>query len=114
MNEFGTDKLADLIAVYREGISREDALQRALGVSTDELDARWKASLGYAGDQAPSGGLARRTPSEPTAPWSWPSLAPLLASGLPVMALAAVLAIAAGVTVVVRTRRGSASNLYEG
>lgn len=105
--EFGKDKLAALIDVYREGVSRDEALQRALGVTTEELDARWKASLGYAGDRAPSGGLTTRSPGDRSTPWSWTDLAPLLASGVPLMAFAAIVAIALGVSTIIRNRRGT-------
>ncbi|MCC6312974.1 MAG: hypothetical protein IT337_03105, partial [Thermomicrobiales bacterium] len=39
----GEDGLAKLIAVFRDGVSYDDAVQQALGVSLDELDAAWRA-----------------------------------------------------------------------
>lgn len=101
IEEFGTDKLATLIDVYREGVGRDEAVERALGVTIDELDARWKASLGYAGDQAPSGSVSRRSFGDRS------TLAPMLASGLPLMAVSAIIAIALGVSTIVRNRRGA-------
>ncbi len=106
IEEYGKVKLAALIDVYREGVSRDEALHRALGVTTDELDAQWKASLGYQGDQAPSGSVSRRSPAGRSTPDGWTDLAPLLASGLPLMALAAIIAIALGVATIQRNRRG--------
>jgi Peptidase MA superfamily len=47
IDHFGADKMGQLIAVYRDGISHDDAARRALGVDLDELDRLWKASLGY-------------------------------------------------------------------
>jgi hypothetical protein len=49
--ELGQQQLAALIAIFREGVSYDDAVERALGMTIDELDARWKAWLGYAGDR---------------------------------------------------------------
>ncbi len=45
IEEFGEEKMDALIDVYREGVSHEDAVQRALGISLDDLDRRWKASI---------------------------------------------------------------------
>ena len=50
IEEKGTDAMADLINVFREGVSYDEAVQRALGISLDELDQEWKAWLGYPGD----------------------------------------------------------------
>ncbi len=50
IEHFGIDKLRELIAVYREGVSHDEALRRTLGVNTDGLDQLWKASLNYQGD----------------------------------------------------------------
>ena len=45
--EFGQEKLGALVRVYRDGVSHADAVQLALGVSLEELDAQWKASIEY-------------------------------------------------------------------
>jgi hypothetical protein len=39
---YGETGLSDLIAVFREGAAYDDALQQALGLTTDELDAAWR------------------------------------------------------------------------
>lgn len=54
---FGEAKMADLIAVYREGVSYDQAIRQGLGISQAELDKEWKASLGYQGDRGPAGGV---------------------------------------------------------
>jgi hypothetical protein len=46
IREFGEEALQALVAGYAEGKSHEEALFHALGFGTDELDARWRASLG--------------------------------------------------------------------
>ena len=46
LQSFGTDKMAQLLEAFTEGITQEQALQRAYGFVVDELDARWRQSLG--------------------------------------------------------------------
>jgi hypothetical protein len=48
---YGEDKLAAVIAAYRDGVSHDEALRRGLGVDTDQLDQLWKANLDYPGDK---------------------------------------------------------------
>lgn len=50
IDHFGIDKLRELIAIYREGVSHDEALLTTLGVDTSGLDQLWKASLNYQGD----------------------------------------------------------------
>jgi len=52
-DDLGEDKLAALVAVFRDEVSYAEAVERALGMTIDELDAQWKASLGYQGDAPP-------------------------------------------------------------
>jgi hypothetical protein len=51
IEEFGDQAMADLIAVFREDASYDDAVERSLGITIDELDAGWKTWLAYPGDQ---------------------------------------------------------------
>ena len=51
IDHFGEDKLAAVIAAYREGVSHDEALMKGLGVDIDGLDRLWKESLDYPGDQ---------------------------------------------------------------
>lgn len=46
LDEFGRAKLHDLLAAFTEGMRQEDALMRVYGFGLDELDDRWRASLG--------------------------------------------------------------------
>jgi len=46
LDEFGRDKLHDLLAAFTEGMRQEEALTRVYGFGLDELDDRWRASLG--------------------------------------------------------------------
>lgn len=52
-DDLGNDKLAALVAVFRDEVSYAEAVERSLGMTIDELDAQWKASLGYQGDAPP-------------------------------------------------------------
>lgn len=105
---YGEEGVAQLIAAFRGGVSYEDAVQQALGVTLDELDALWRESLvastgqGVAatgGDTPPAGG----TGGGP----DFSGLAQVLAmaSGTAIMGVVAVLATAAGTMVIMRNRR---------
>lgn len=50
VEQYGDAAMADLIAAFRDDASYDEAAQRALGISIDELDAQWKQSLDYGGD----------------------------------------------------------------
>ena len=72
----GKDKLTELLSVFREGIRQEDALTRVLGFGLDELDARWRVSLGLERERT-----AQATPDVRRSPGESPavcSLVPLL------------------------------------
>ena len=51
IDHFGGDKLAAVIAAYRDGVSHDEALMKGLSVDIDGLDRLWKESLDYPGDQ---------------------------------------------------------------
>lgn len=53
----GQDKMAALLHTFPEGVTYNNAVQKSLGISLDELDRQWKAWLEYRGDQ-PSATLA--------------------------------------------------------
>jgi hypothetical protein len=83
IDEFGEDKLAAIVAAYREGVSHDDAVMRGLGVDIDELDRLWKAHLDYPGDKPRGSGSTSPDSSR------WTDLiAPGLASGSLVLLLA--------------------------
>lgn len=50
IEELGDERMADLVAIFRSEVSFDEAVEGALGMSIDELDAAWKAWLGYEGD----------------------------------------------------------------
>jgi hypothetical protein len=47
----GTDKMAALLAAYKQGVSNDEAVQTGLGITIDQLDKEWKDWLGYGGDR---------------------------------------------------------------
>lgn len=52
---YGEEALGVTLSAYKEGVSHEEAVQRGLGVSIDELDRLWRESLG-SGDGDGTGG----------------------------------------------------------
>ncbi|MBI2865227.1 MAG: hypothetical protein HYX94_11760 [Chloroflexi bacterium] len=46
LDTYGRDKMVALLTAYKEGRATDDALRRTYGFTTDELDAKWRASLG--------------------------------------------------------------------
>lgn len=51
VENFGSATVGELVSVYRNEVSHDQAVESVLGMSIKELDARWKSSLGYAGDR---------------------------------------------------------------
>lgn len=48
LNKYGRDKMAKLLAVFAEGSTYDAATKAALGVTVNELETEWRASLGLA------------------------------------------------------------------
>lgn len=46
LNEYGSEKMNELFAIFKQGSSVEDALAKVYGLSRDELDNDWRASVG--------------------------------------------------------------------
>lgn len=76
VEQMGEERMAALLRVFQEGVSYDEAVQRALGMTIEELDQAWKAWLGYPGDRV--AGITARSRSEPPAAAD----APLLLMGL--------------------------------
>jgi hypothetical protein len=51
IEELGDSEMQELVAIFRDEVSYDEAVEGALGMSIEELDANWKAWLDYAGDQ---------------------------------------------------------------
>lgn len=98
--EYGEEGLTRLIAVHRDGVTPDEAVQRALGLSLDELDARWRASL--AAEAAANPPFAATDDAEGGLD---PGQAVALASGSLLMGAVALLAVVTGVVSLLRARR---------
>ena len=72
VEQMGEKRMAALLRVFQEGVSYDDAVQRALGMTMEELDQAWKAWLGYPGDA--TGGMTDRSRAEPPAAADTPLL----------------------------------------
>lgn len=48
LDEYGRDKMLELLTQFRQGVYQEDALLTVYGFGLDELDARWRKHLGLA------------------------------------------------------------------
>lgn len=46
LDTYGRDKMVELLGVFKRGSHQEDALQEVYGFGLNELDARWRESIG--------------------------------------------------------------------
>ena len=46
LTEYGAERMNELFSTFKEGSSVEDALDKVYGLSRDELDNEWRASVG--------------------------------------------------------------------
>jgi hypothetical protein len=109
---YGDDAIARLIAVFREGVSYDEAVQRALGVTMEELDEQWQASVLQAAEAAGIGA----TDGDGSTGFPWFGGIDdmlMLASGTLIMGLVALLALVVGAVTIVRTRRRLAAGPEE-
>ncbi|MCC6626880.1 MAG: hypothetical protein IT340_05680 [Chloroflexi bacterium] len=61
IQEFGPARSAALVTSFRGGVTYDEAVQGALGVTIEELDARWRASIGAAASVAATDDRASTT-----------------------------------------------------
>ena len=65
LREYGREKMRAFLDVFAQGALQEEALQRVYGFGLDELNARWRASLGLPAERAAT---ATPAPKESAAP----------------------------------------------
>jgi hypothetical protein len=73
VKNYGRDSLLRLIAVFREGVTYDDAIHEAFGLNFDQLDANWRSSLPYSvrNSDTPAAAAQAQTPvQQPTTPVS--------------------------------------------
>lgn len=51
---YGSATVGDLVSVYRDEASHDQAVESVLEITIEELDTQWKAWLGYEGDSPPN------------------------------------------------------------
>ncbi len=101
LDTYGEEKMARLIAVFRDGVTFDDAVQQSLGISLQQLSDDWQAAaLEQARDQ-----LKDYVSPATAFTDSGGGMADLLASGALVVALVVAVAFAA----MIRSRRRHAS-----
>ena len=65
LQEYGRDQMHELLAVFAQGTRQEDALQQVYGFGLDELDTRWRASLGLGARTLPQTPEALQDDAQP-------------------------------------------------
>jgi hypothetical protein len=65
---YGQDAVGELATVYQQEVTHDEAVERVLGKTVEDLDADWKAWLGYAGDR-PEAQLAAGLSTVPERSW---------------------------------------------
>ena len=63
IDQYGTDRMAQLLDVFKEGASYDDALNRAYGFDTAQLDNLWRESVGLAQREPASAPETQPTPA---------------------------------------------------
>ncbi len=85
LETYGKEKMSELLSVFKEGSLADDALMEVYGFDQDELDARWRESIG-----APPRGQAEGTEgagepevTQPTGGICWGAVPGLALAALP-------------------------------
>lgn len=109
LDTYGDEGMANLLNVFREGITYDDAIEQGLGVSFDELDAGWHAYIKEKADTLLASGSTRFGDTEPPQNTPGGSLWEFLATsaGSLILGLVVLIALAAGV--ISRLRRKPAT-----
>jgi hypothetical protein len=106
LDTWGDEGMANLIAAFPEGVTYDEAVQKGLGISFDELDRGWREHLMAEAERLGVTGSTRFDDGggDFGAPWSslWEEIA--VASGTVILGLVLLIALVAGV---IRARRSS-------
>jgi hypothetical protein len=76
LDRYGSERVQRLLAAFRQGVTYDEALQQALGVTVEQLDAAWRATLPLPQGAAP-GMAAATTTASPPGPGDPPGGAPV-------------------------------------
>ena len=63
IDTYGSEKMSELLATFKQGTSTSDALMKVYGLSLDQLEANWRAAIGA--QPAPSAGAETGASSQP-------------------------------------------------
>jgi len=86
LDEWGREKMQELLEVFSEGTRQEEALVQVYGFGLDELDARWRASLGLPRRESPE----EQQPPSPAEEQPRPEKAPACSYSIGAVLLSAV------------------------
>ncbi len=103
LDRYGQEGLTRLVAVFAEGETADAAVQRALGVSLEELEDQWRATL-PAAERTPVPGATAR-PREQQDTDNLERVLRILASALACTFLLAIGVVVAAVVIIVRRQR---------
>ena len=80
LDDYGQDKMLDLLALFKQGNTHDEALAEVYGFDIDGLDAGWRGTLSNSATQAPG-------------VWLHPALVAVFAALATALALAGALAL---------------------
>ena len=66
---YGTAQVGSLVSVYQTEVTHDAAIESVLGITMEQLDADWKAWLGYQGDTVEDAFAAASDPPGPARWW---------------------------------------------
>lgn len=108
LDTFGDEGMANLLDVFRQGVTYDEAVEQGLGVTFEELDAGWRDYITEKANQLAASGSM--TPSfgddNPAAPTAAQDPLGLIAeaSGTLILGLAVLIALGAGAITLLRNR----------
>ncbi len=109
INQKGAEKMAALLNAFKGGVSYEQAVETAFGISIDQLDTQWKNWLGYSGDK----GVSASTDNHQNGGGIGQDFGDFLATSSTtlLLGLAALLSLVVGAIFMLRARRSEGESL---
>jgi hypothetical protein len=108
LDTFGDEGMANLLDVFKQGISYDDAVEQGLGVTFEELDAGWRAYIQEKANEVAASGSTASYFGDGDGAAPPPAQDPLSliaeASGTLILGLAVLVAVAAGTITLLRNR----------
>lgn len=109
LDTFGDEGMANLLDVFKQGVTYDEAVEQGLGVTFEELDAGWRAYIQEKATQLEASGstvtyFGDDDPAAPTSAAQDPLSVIATASGTLILGLAVLIALGAGVITLLRNR----------